>query len=484
MGNKKGKNTLRMALLLSLCMGILSGCGEEKKVDYTIEGITDESLFQSETGQTGLAQFKEEENWVETLKNIKKDEIISEWDGQLHDLRYDLDVNAQIVLPDVDGMVVVETKETEFDAAFKEKMAENLFDSAEVYYGDATHLPRRDLQQIQDYIAAGGVISDYSPDYKIERKEEVAELYNILEHMEDAKETYTPVTEYTENEYIGTYEERMYRLSFAERTGDTNNEFRRVRQITWTVKDLYEVCPEKFAEVKNLVCSTWNLGNWVENQCGISEEEALKEAAAFVEKLGLDYPVYSHSMPLLWGTPPTYVNENSASDDWGVNGYVFFFDLGVDGISFVDFGMEEDYAAFGRHNDKEIQYSMEARLQVYVTDAGVIRMIANNPLEITGVSESVNLLPLDTIKNIMRVEIDAKWDVLLFKDEYDVNRLDSMELIYFRISDKENPGKYSYVPVWRLATVTRNLVTKEINITYALLINAIDGSFVNFDDET
>lgn len=481
---ERKKSRLKWSLLAVLTICFLSACGEEKTVDYTIEGITDVALSQSETGQVGLAQFEGEEVWVETLKNIKRDEIISEWDGQLHDLRYDLDVNAQIILPDADGMVVVETKEPEFDAAFKEMMAENLFDSEEVYYGDAAHLPKRDLQQIQDYIAGGGVISGYSPDYKIERKEEVAELYGILEHIEDAKETYTPVTEYNVNEYIGTYEGLLYRLSFAERTGDTNNEYRRVKQITWTVKDLYEVCPEKFKEVENLVCSTSTVGNWVENQCEISEEEALKEAEAFVEKLGLDYPVYSHSMPLLWGTPPDYVNENSASDDWGVNGYVFFFDLGVDGISFVDFGMEEDYAAFGRHNDKEIQYSMEARLQVYVTDAGVIRMIANNPLEITGVSESVNLLPLDTIKSIMRVEIDAKWDVLLFKDEVGVNRLDSMELIYFRISDKENPGKYSYVPVWRLATVTRNLVTKEISITYALLINAIDGSFVNFDEET
>lgn len=481
---RRKKSRLKWSVLAVLTICFLSACGEEKNVDYRIEGITEVPLSQVENGQVGLAQFEEEEDWVETLENIKRDEIISEWDGQLHDLTYDLDVNAQIILPDTEEMVVVEVEETAFDDTFKELMAEKLFDSEEVYYGDAAHLPKRDLQQIESYLAGGGVISNYSPDYKIERKEEVAELYDILEHIEDAKETYTPVTEYTANEYIGTYEGLMYRLSFAERAGDINNEYRRVRQITWTVKDLYEVCPKEFKEVKNLVCSTWTLGNWVENQCAVSEEEALKEAKAFVEKLGLDYPVYSHSMPLLWGTPPEYVNENSASDDWGVNGYVFFFDLGVDGISFVDFGMEEDYAAFGRHNDKEIQYSMETRLQVYVTDAGVIRIIANNPMEITGVSEGVKLLPLDTVKDIMRVEIDAKWDVLLHKTEYSVNLLDSMELICFRISDKENPGKYSYVPVWRLAAVTRNVVTKEISISYALLINAIDGSFVNFDDET
>lgn len=481
---RRKKSRLKWSLLAVLTICFLSGCGEEKKVDYSIDGITETSLSQAVTGQVGLAQFEGEQDWVETLENIKLDEYIAEWDGQLHELTYDLDINAQIILPEAEEMVVVEAEEPEFDAAFKALMAEKLFDSGEVYYGDAAHLPKRDLQQIESYLAGGGVISGYSPDYKIERKEEVAELYDILEHIEDAKETYTPVTEYGVNEYIGTYEGLMYRLSFAERAGDINNAYRRVRQITWTVKDLYEVCPESFKEVKNLTCAVWTLGNWVENQCAVSEEEALKEAKGFVEKLGLDYPVYSHSMPLLWGTPPKYVNENSISDDWGVNGYVFCFDLGVDNISFVDFGTEEDYAAFGRHNDKEVQYSMETRLQVYVTDAGVIRMIADNPLEITGVSESVNLLPLDTIKSIMRIEIDAKWDVLLHKTENSVNPLDSMELIYFRISDKENPGKYSYVPVWRLAAVTKNIVTKEISISHALLINAIDGSFISFDDET
>lgn len=483
---ERKKSRLKWSLLAVLTICFLSGCGEEKTVDYTIEGITETGQPQSEGGQSGLAQFEGEEVWVETWDDIKIGEW--NWNGEILDVNTTYDVDARIMIPDTKQMAVVEVEELAFDAEFRKSIAENIFESGEIYYGDVAHMPRKDLQEIQNYLTKGGTISVTPQNYAFSvnvNKQKLEELYATLEHIEDAPETYTQVTEYATDEYVGTYEGRMYRLIFGEWQGDSGNEYRRIRKITLTVKDLYEVCPENLKEVNGLTYSTWTMGDWVENQCEISKEDALKEAEAFVERLGLDYPVHAYTYPLLWGTPPKYVNEDSATEDWCVNGYVFCFDLGVDGTSFVSCGTEEDYYNFGENVDQNVLCSMEARLQVYVTDKGVIRVIADNPMEIISVSENVELLPLDTVKSIMKETLSEQWKALGFWTGGGYgNRFEEMELLYFRISDKENPGSYSYVPAWRLSAVTRYPTSGKISIDIPVLINAIDGSFINIHDET
>ncbi len=61
-----------------------------------------------------------------------------------------------------------------------------------------------------------------------------------------------------------------------------------------------------------------------------------------------------------------------------VNGYVFYYDLGIENVSFADFGTEESYLSlYNKKKDTEkTRYSMETRMEVYVTEAGVIRMNA------------------------------------------------------------------------------------------------------------
>ena len=54
-----------------------------------------------------------------------------------------------------------------------------------------------------------------------------------------------------------------------------------------------------------------------------------------------------------------------------------------------------------------------------------------------------------------------------------------LELIYFRIKDKENEGCYSYIPAWRLSGGNDYPQYFE----NPLLINAIDGSVIDFYDE-
>lgn len=431
---KRGIRLLKISLIVGLTAVSLTGCKEENKVDYTIDGIMETEQAKSEGCKSDLAQFSGEEVWKETWMSKAY-----EPEGETYVELAEVNVNAKITVPQTEHMSVVEVAEPEFDADFRETVAKNLFDS-----------------------------------------------YEIFKEDDKDTDTDTELKDYTLEEYIGTYEEQTYLLTFSERTGDNETYFRRFKQISLEVKDLYEVCPQKLSEVEDLTYSTWTDGDWVENQCEISKEDARIKAEDFLERLGLDYPVLSHSLPLLWGTPPQHVTEESVTEDWEVNGYVFFFDLGVDDISFVNFGVEDDYANFEfdaiKYINEGIRYSLNARVEIYVTDKGVIKMVANNPMELVGISEGVELLPLETIKNIMKEEMYEQVELFRFIDHE--KYYDAMELIYFRVRDDENPEKYSYVPVWRLAAVTRNPLTSEISIREAVMINAIDGSVIDFYDET
>lgn len=486
------KRSVCAGFISCLSLGILGGCGNEKTVDYAIEGMESTQQVKpeeaetdqpnSEAAQSRLAQFEEGEVWKETWQTKM---IERKRDGDIVE-DVEVNINAKITLPNVTQMSVVEVTEPTFDAEFKETVAENIFESGEIYYGDVTHLPKKDLEALDEYWSKERTIYfDSSLDY-IELNRLQANMWDCIRDIENAPDTYTPVTEYTEDEYIGTYEDRMYNLTFTQTTGDEyeDSNYSQLKRVKCTVKDLYEVCPEKFKEQEELTCSPWMRGDWIDNQCEISEEEALKEAKKFAEQLGLDYPVYSYSRPLLWGMAPDNVTKESETDDWGINGYVFYFDLGADDLSFVNYGVEEEYWDFWVHADEEeeIHYSLDSHLQIYVTNQGVIRAIANNPMEITALTEGVELLPLDTVKSIMKQAMSEQYEILRLNDY--ITTYNGMELIYFRVRDKENPGNYSYVPTWRLGYVTKDNILHKTSVRNPVLINAIDGSLIDFYDET
>lgn len=503
----KWTRILILALITTLTAALLTACGEERTVDYTIGGIAEEQeevqteekeegqeresageeQAQSEGGKIGLAQFKGEEAWKDTWM-IKIGE--EEQDGEIVDIFADVRVDAKIIVPQTKQMSVVEVIETEFDAEYKERLAKTIFDSGEIYYGNAANLPKKDIEKLWPEYEAGAYIMADEPFHFEEWNNEWSDCYKAYENLENLKDTYTPAAEYSVNKYIGSYEDRLYRLTFLEDEEDRENVARYMKRITLEAKDLYEVCPEKFKEQENLACTPWMLGDRIENRCEISEKEALKEAKEFVDELGLDYMVFAFSRPLAWGNVPEVISitDTEETDDWGVNGYVFYFDLGLDDVSFVQYGIEDDYFDWtvNTGENEEKVYSLKSVLQIYITDTGIIKAVVDNPVEITSVSENVELLPLDTVKEIIKKETNTQWETFRFNVHYMYYPMDmnEMELIYFRIRDKDNPGKYSYVPAWRLASVLKEEASHGIDIRYPVLINAIDGTVIDFYDET
>lgn len=485
---KRKKNRLWTAIvLLFLTTLLVYGCGAGKKVDYTIEDTPGENktgqeqtggeeLTDTDTGiqkgKIGLAQFQDADDWKE------------QWLLPL-EAYMEVQVDAQILLPEVSGMSVVEVEETEFDAAFKQQITEKLLGEGPIYYGDVSHLPRKDLEQLRDFWENGKTVYSEYPTDADDGMQEWRKMWDAIDNLDTAPDTYTPAESYEENTYIGTYNGIPYELKFTGTAGDSVY-IRRIRQIILEPKDLYQICPETMKDQENLTCEPWIYGDWKDNRCSISQEEAADKAEKAAQKLGLDYPVASKVRPLVWGQVPEVIPLNQEEDqDWTIHGYVFSYDMGIDDLSFVEYGMEEDYADFWSRTERteEIQYSMETRLDIYVTESGVVRMVANNPVKITGVSQNVELLPLETIQDIMRQAVQEQANLFRF-NFYNNATFNEMELLYFRVRDQKNPGKYSYVPTWRLGMVRRDDIAHTISIQNPVLINAIDGSVIYFYDET
>ena len=167
-------------------------------------------------------------------------------------------------------------------------------------------------------------------------------------------------------------------------------------------------------------------------------------------------------------------------------------------MSFARYGSQEielDFAVQKKESEEQ-QYYMKARMEVYVNENGVIGMKAQNPIEITAVLGETRLLSMDAIQGIIKEKLTDASEMFRFKYGYligeslgadgDKNFLsfNNMELIYFRVRDKENAGYYSYVPAWRLAYVTsRDVDGYATCVKEQVLINAIDGSVIDFYEE-
>lgn len=217
------------------------------------------------------------------------------------------------------------------------------------------------------------------------------------------------------------------------------------------------------------------------NSCGLSEEEARKEAQSFVDKIESEYFVYAYSEPLVWG-------DNESRSEWSAAGYVFHFGFGIDNMAFAEFGTERNYWNYvlKRKATEKPQYSLNTHMAVYVTDTGVIGMTINNPIEAVNISERMELLSLEDIQGIIKEQLTNHFGTFRFSFRAsfgNIVKLDEMELIYFRLRDRKEPGYYSYVPAWRLAGVVRDVNDRIIGINNQVLINAIDGSVINFYEE-
>lgn len=467
-----------VGLVLGCVLNSLMGCSG-KTVDYDVDGVTENAQEERNDGKKGLKQFADAPAWQKELTTEigKKGTTVT------------FQIEADISVPKAEQMYVLEVEEPEFDAAYKEKIAERVFGSEEIYYNDILHLPKEALEERYAYLEENSSAFRSMDDWE----EALAACEEAMENAaEEAKDTYTIVDEFTGNEYLGMRDGIQYELNFVERTNERDYYQivrRRTKEISLVPKNIRQVCPQEFRQSEDLYCKPGSF-QISDNQCSVSEEEAKKKAQDFVDTLDLDYSVCVYARPLLWCEGYDAITQKVLeiqAQDQVVNGYVFYYDLGIEDVSFVDLGAEESYLSLYnmKKDTEETRYSMEARMEVYVTDAGVIQMKACNPLEITCMSRDVELLSLDTVLDIVEEQLTERAGRFRFNVSRsgEIIRMTGMDLIYFRVRDEKNPGAYSYVPAWRLASVERDDTEHTVKCLETALINAIDGSEIDLFNE-
>ena len=394
------KKRVAFLLVMSCLITNLGACSSESagKVDYNLDelgnGATEEGQKTKDSGGSTLAQFANEEDWVESFTVIRESgkEITVTIDGEVR-------------IPTADYMSIVEVKvpeEEDLDWSVIDEMAypvtKTFYDSSKDEEAGWGYKRRR----ISYYLSA----------------ENFGALHVSEEHR---------------NEFL--------------KYGSSGHQ------------------PSE------------------ENLCSYSMEEAEKLAVDFLEKLGISvsgYQIKEHT-GMTWGDHP-YGKENFMEDGHYIS-YVLKDDLGNDLITHMDNYINLDSMYTGT------MYEFDPQIQVYLVDEGIMRIWLENPVQVIGSTKVTKYASFDTIKESLKTALLEEFDeVYIPRDPYFDKQeqliINSIELVYFRIRDKEQEGCYSYIPVWRFCHQTE-LDGEFIDefVYNPILINALDGSVIYLQDE-
>ncbi len=441
-----------MWIITVVCVLSLTGCGNNE-VDYVTESNTptDGIATNISTG-TLEEQIGAEDVWEEDIDIAKGKKIC-----------------AEVVIPDVSGMKVVNLERVSFDAEFKESFMNCLTDGP-VYKYDYEYLPKADIQENIEYYKT--VLAKLEAE-GVDPYREESEYYNLYQclldeekMLESAPDEYISVDDYSNDVFLCNYNNSEYIVSFLEEDNSTD------RKITFKLKEPASIFEEDYSTVEfGYRIDYGNTeGEDTVNQCEITDEEARTIAIDFVEKFGLgEYAVVNTDDMTVYCDFTSGVSE-TFNYGYEYTLYRCIDNIVVDGNSYInssDIMMQyldtlTDYGAFDK------SYSFE-EIHIYVTDEGVVQMEYISPFyykEI--VAENVNLMSFDNIKNIIVTQIDES-------TYYDYETFEYMELGYYNYwsDDYENAV---VIPVWKLITHTMG---DDLSINSAILINAMDGSVID-----
>lgn len=289
-------------------------------------------------------------------------------------------------------------------------------------------------------------------------EEYVKKLIEKLYGNQDVSEidTETDIWKY----YKGSYKEKPYELVI---------DISEYKSISFHIEDTYEymVCPE---EIQKLQDADYVLGgNIVDapagaNSCRISETEAIEKAEELLHTLGWSEIAWEKVQALEW------MGYKEQEPVRMYNGYYLEGNLGAEGLSYESFDSSYDSLV-------EEEMDFDSVITVCINDYGILDLSVQEPMHIVEVTENVTLLPLDTIKSIIRRELNDHPEIYLSTEAE--TWFTELELSYIRVKDKDREGYYSYVPAWRLSHPTG---ADQIISGYPVIINALDGSVIYLED--
>lgn len=493
-----------IAVLLTLSC---AACGKQK-VNYNIEdeGNTENQATGTDAGSENNgnmqgAQFADTDRWETTLE-------VERAEGQ----DAVINISADVIVPDTDSLSVVSVKKTELDNDFKKDLAGRLFGSEAVYvYGmeapTKAYLEERislleqtiseEKSMLEEEKELAGEDSS-NGEFINDLEEEIAWAQNRInrynEMLQSAPSDWEKVTaDFHEYEYIGERDGINYVLEFDDmnkpgeeddRVDESETDFwisRNPKYVRLRPEDYSQICPEEIKDGTDI--HVYGEG-WLEcdgeNQCSISEEDAIREAEQFLNYLGVSDMVYTGSVPLTWTDLATGIAVK--------DGYNLTFTRNINDVSVSDIEVGSNYWIY-QNGIKDYINNQKSLITVDINDMGIIGFEYENPMEQTNVVENVTILPFQNIQEIMMDYLVQDFEELCTErlDAATTYKFNKMELRYLCVKDYDTEDEYKFIPVWQLAYITEwdSMDEGEVfeNIETCLIINAIDGSKIDIEEE-
>lgn len=244
------------------------------------------------------------------------------------------------------------------------------------------------------------------------------------------------------------------------------------RRISLYSADMTQIAPEELKDALEIHLDA-NSGT---NGCELSEEEAVKIAEQFLEELGFSDRTFYGSRTLVWTGYMESLGENSWMTQGAQNGYVLYFEQTLHGESIIQLAGDtntNDFWLWQEGDEYDGIYDTKMHTVICVDSNGIVAADIWNIYEITSIKEDISLLPVDTVREILRKEITELSDYVL---EASGNMLYywGLNSDYCLLWD-ETGEQGSYVPVWNLMGGQQDLA--------AITVNAIDGSIVTWEQK-
>lgn len=454
----KMKKLQRLTVLCTIMALVITGCGKttDSKEKNVAQEVSDIDSEKDHEGQTLSAMLKvDEEKWVEEF------EVAG---GNLHTIK----IGATVEIPDVTGMSMLALEDQEFDAAGKKALLEAVCTEGEIYSFDDSKMPKwfyerlikSDMEQVEDILAAKENGTSWFSDgsWGSEDEQYLEEVQQYLDEnrqaYEEAPENGYDVGDYSAENYTGMTDKGRVTMYFH---SDENS-------VSWNVGNTLDFSqkPELTTDAEiGLFIGEMDYGNL----CKMSEEEAKNYAVSFAAKLGYEEYVASDIKYLTW---QDYKSENW--EQW-TDGYVVTLAREIDGVPV-------DYTNLGSR--QYWRYGVGEYIQLQFNDAGMIHGEIYHPRKLKEVTtKNTLLLPYKQIKDVMKSILTEKaedYGKEIEETESSISFSD-MELVYYSLTDEEQG--VLVIPAWRLSSLESEEATGYKNAMHPLVINAIDGSWID-----
>lgn len=430
-------------VILGLMAVVLSGCGKEEVV-YNTETLSDSSEFAAteiSTEATG------NENSLISQLGITDS---YKWKETVATGGTPANVSAEIYLYYNTDLVAINAEEHYYSKEEKQNVLNYFFDPDSIQADRDTYPTKEWLQaKLQEYetVLDAKKKDEYNHVTDSEAmmvSDEISYLTDCINTAPNKDEVSEEVTDYSENYYKGKRNNLDYSLTF-----DINEENNR---SAWKmqVKDYNDVLTNQ-----NEVLA-WQYGGYTEepNQCNMTEEQAKEIADKACQDLGLVGLTLSFdTCDVIWHM------ENGEQE---CNGYYFEYGLDMNGESFY-FSRTERYGGYINSVSADKTYDNQ-KVTIIVNDSGIVRMECTGIMKY-GKANQVKLLSYEQIKECFRN--------VLRESNTTKGKWQNLYLYYMRLTNKDNPDMYSYVPVWSLSNY---------EAVEDIVINAIDGTRIDLED--